>query len=199
MNAPAAEAAPTGIVGCYRALWKALERVPDRAAGAGHATRRRAGVLALGPEQAAVRQRHDDHAVPRANTACRFCRRSSRPTWRPRIEIELDRCCSSLGFLTRPAAGDPAGADARHPDLRLSRELSRPSAMGRARCSTCCCAGPANGRSTPPSAIASAVARSNNLRCLRPITRPMSFPRKRETRATAPSLALDPRFRGGDR
>jgi putative oxidoreductase len=28
MNAPAAEAAPTGIVGCYRALWKALERVP---------------------------------------------------------------------------------------------------------------------------------------------------------------------------
>lgn len=28
MNAPAAELGPTGIVGCYRALWKALERVP---------------------------------------------------------------------------------------------------------------------------------------------------------------------------
>jgi putative oxidoreductase len=28
MTAPAAETAPTGIVGCYRAFWKALERVP---------------------------------------------------------------------------------------------------------------------------------------------------------------------------
>ena len=28
MNTPAAEAGPTGVVGCYRALWKALERVP---------------------------------------------------------------------------------------------------------------------------------------------------------------------------
>ena len=28
MNAPAAESGPTGIVGCYRALWTALERVP---------------------------------------------------------------------------------------------------------------------------------------------------------------------------
>jgi len=28
MNAPAAESGPTGIVGCHRALWKALERVP---------------------------------------------------------------------------------------------------------------------------------------------------------------------------
>jgi putative oxidoreductase len=28
MNAPAAESDPTGIVGCYRALWKAMERVP---------------------------------------------------------------------------------------------------------------------------------------------------------------------------
>src|SRR5882724_8583116 len=27
----------------------------------------------------------------------------------------------------------------------------------------------------------------------------LSFPRKRESRATAPSLALDPRFRGGDK
>lgn len=28
MSAPAAESGPIGIVGCYRALWKALERVP---------------------------------------------------------------------------------------------------------------------------------------------------------------------------
>jgi putative oxidoreductase len=28
MNAPVADSAPTGIIGCYRMLWKALERVP---------------------------------------------------------------------------------------------------------------------------------------------------------------------------
>jgi len=103
---------PTGIVGCYRALWKALERVPHRAAGAGHADR---------PSRwcSALRQAKLPFATNTVLTLfARICAAALAAGTRGLSGDAIELSCPVLLVIGVSPAGSrsPAGADAHHPD-----------------------------------------------------------------------------------
>ena len=102
MNAPAAETVPTGLVGFYRGLWKALERVPIALP-----------VLVMRVGVALVFWRAGRSKLPfgNDNTVTLFREEYQVPILPPEVAAYLataiELSCPvllAIGFLTRPAA-----------------------------------------------------------------------------------------------